>query len=66
MDVVGGIGLAGGGELKALTGIDDHSRFCVSAALMPRATSRAVCVAFGAALARHGIPQEILTDIQAV
>ena len=62
MDVVGGIGLADGSELKALTGIDDHSRFCVSAALMPRATARPVCAAFTAALDRHGIPEEILTD----
>jgi len=62
MDVVGGIGLADGGELKALTGIDDHSRFCVSAALMPRATARPVCAALTAALERHGIPEEILTD----
>jgi len=62
LDVVGGIGLADGSELKALTGIDDHSRFCVSAALMPRATARPVCAAFTAALERHGIPQEILTD----
>jgi Integrase core domain len=62
MDVVGGIGLADGSELKALTGIDDHSRFCVSAALMPRATARPVCAALTAALEVHGIPEEILTD----
>lgn len=29
LDVVGGIVLTDGTELKALTGIDDHSRFCV-------------------------------------
>jgi transposase InsO family protein len=62
MDVVGGILLADGSELKALTGLDDHSRFCVVAGLMPRATSRAVCGHFTAALRRHGVPQEILTD----
>jgi hypothetical protein len=61
-DVVGGIGLVDGSELKALTGLDDHSRFCVSAALMPRATSRAVCAAFAEALRRHGVPEEVLTD----
>ena len=65
MDVVGGILLADGMELKALTGVDDHSRFCVVAGLMPRATSRAVCGHFTAALRAHGVPQEILTDIQA-
>jgi transposase InsO family protein len=62
LDVVGGIALADGAELKALTGIDDHARFCVSAALMPRATARPVCAAFTAALDRYGIPEEILTD----
>lgn len=61
-DVVGGIGLADGTELKALTGLDDHSRYCVSAALMPRATARAVCSAFAAAMRRHGVPAEVLTD----
>jgi len=61
-DVVGGIGLADGTELKALTGLDDHSRFCVSATLMPRATARGVCSAFAAALRRHGVPAEVLTD----
>jgi transposase InsO family protein len=62
LDVVGGIGLLDGTEVKALTGLDDHSRFCVSAALMPRATGRAVCQAFTAALATHGVPEEVLTD----
>jgi hypothetical protein len=41
MDVVGGIGLADGSTAKALTGLDDHSRFCVSATLMPRERTRA-------------------------
>ena len=36
MDVVGGFLLADGTVVKALTGVDDHSRFCVSARLMPR------------------------------
>ena len=31
MDVVGGFLLADGTSAKALTGVDDHSRFCVSA-----------------------------------
>jgi hypothetical protein len=41
MDVVGGNGLADDLTAKALTGLDD-SRFCVSAALMPREGTRAV------------------------
>ena len=34
MDVVGGFVLADGTRAKVLTGVDDHSRFCVSAHLM--------------------------------
>jgi transposase InsO family protein len=62
MDVVGGIGLADGSTAKALTGLDDHSRFCVSAALMPAERTRAVCDGLAAAMRRHGVPQQILTD----
>ena len=62
MDVMGGVRLAGGGELKLITGIDDHSRFCVCAHLAPRATARPVCEAFTAAMARHGVPEQVLTD----
>jgi transposase InsO family protein len=62
MDVVGGIGLADGSTAKALTGLDDHSRFCVSAVLMPRERTRAVCDGLAAAMRRHGVPQQILTD----
>jgi transposase InsO family protein len=62
LDIVGGIRLADGSELKLVSGIDDHSRFCISAALVPRATGQAVCTAFATALARYGIPAEVLTD----
>jgi hypothetical protein len=62
MDVVGGVVLADGRDCKILTGIDDHSRFCVCAGVMPRATSRAVCAHFAEAMRRHGVPQEVLTD----
>jgi transposase InsO family protein len=62
MDVMGGVRLAGGGELKIVTGIDDHSRFCVCAHLTPRATARPVCEAFLAAMRRHGAPEQVLTD----
>lgn len=62
MDLVGGMLLADGSELKILTGVDDHSRYCTVAAVMSRATSRAVCSAFTQALTRHGIPGEVLTD----
>jgi transposase InsO family protein len=62
LDLVGGFLLADGSHAKALTGIDDHSRFCVSAALMPREVTASVCEAFAAALRRHGVPQQVLTD----
>jgi len=62
MDVVGGFLLADGTRAKALTGIDDHSRFCVSAALMARERTRSVCEALAAAMHAHGVPEQILTD----
>jgi transposase InsO family protein len=62
MDVVGGFVLADGTRAKALTGVDDHSRFCVSAHLMVRETSRNVCEGLAKALCAHGIPAQILTD----
>ena len=45
-----------------VTGVDDHSRFCVIAKVVERATGRAVCLAFAAALARFGVPEEVITD----
>ncbi len=62
MDVVGGVLLADGTECKVVTGIDDHSRFCVCAGVMVRATARPVCGFFAQALARHGVPEEVLSD----
>jgi len=62
LDVVGGIFLTDGTELKALTGVDDYSRFCVVAGLMDRATARAVCGHFVDAMRNHGVPEEVLTD----
>jgi len=62
MDVVGGFVLADGTRVKALTGIDDHSRFCVSARLMTRESSQKVCDGLAAALAAYGVPEQILTD----
>jgi len=61
MDVVGGVLLADGTQCKVLTGVDDHSRFCVCAGIMVRATSRPVCGFFVQALERHGVPDEVLT-----
>jgi transposase InsO family protein len=62
MDVMGGVELEDGTELKVVTGVDDHSRFCVAAGLVRRATSKAVCEVLAASLGRYGIPDEVLTD----
>jgi transposase InsO family protein len=62
MDVVSRIYLTDGTQLHCVTGIDDHSRFCVSAQLVTRATAKPVCDALLLALRRHGVPEEILTD----
>jgi transposase InsO family protein len=62
MDVVGGFALADGSCAKALTGIDDHSRMCVSAKLMSRERTRAVCDGLRHALHSYGVPEQILTD----
>ena len=62
IDIVGGVHLADGREAKLVTGIDDHSRFVVIAELVLRPAGRAVCEAFAAALARYGVPAEVLSD----
>ncbi len=67
MDIVGGVmivdAVTGGlREAKVVTGVDDHSRYCVIAKVVARATGRAVCLALAEALAKFGVPEEILTD----
>jgi transposase InsO family protein len=62
LDTVGGFLLADGTTAKALTGVDDHSRFCVSARLMARERTQAVCDGFSSALRTHGVPAQVLTD----
>src|SRR5262245_40090227 len=62
MDTVGGFLLADGRRAKALTGVDDHSRFCVSAQLMARESTQRVCEGLAAALRAYGVPGQILTD----
>jgi hypothetical protein len=67
IDIVGGVPMVDPitGELweaKVVTGVDDHSRFCVMAKVVARATGRAVCLAFAEALVRFGVPEEVITD----
>jgi len=62
MDIVGGVKLADGSEAKIVSGVDDHSRFCISAHVVARATARPTCDALALAMRRHGVPVQILTD----
>lgn len=62
MDIVGGVPLAEGRSCKLVTGIDDHSRFVVIAAVVAVPSGRAVCAAFTQAMRRYGVPSEVLTD----
>jgi transposase InsO family protein len=62
MDVVHGFLLADGTTARALTGIDDHSRFCVSAKVMPKERTQLVCDGFAATMRISGVPQQVLTD----
>jgi transposase InsO family protein len=67
MDIVGGLRLVSPetGELreaKVVTAVDDHSRYCVIAKVAERATSRVVYLALAEALARFGVPEEIISD----
>jgi transposase InsO family protein len=62
MDVTASAFLASGREVKIVTGIDDHSRYCVIAKAVMRATARPVCQALVDAMAVYGVPEEMLTD----
>ncbi len=62
MDVTASAFLSSGIEVKIVTGIDDHSRYCVIARAALRATARPVCQAFVEAMAAYGVPEEVLTD----
>ncbi|MER6009049.1 IS481 family transposase [Nonomuraea angiospora] len=62
MDIMGGLLLADGSKAKLITGVDDHSRFCVIASVAARPTGRLVCAAFAEAMRAYGVPLEVLTD----
>jgi transposase InsO family protein len=49
MDIVGRFHLDGT-ELKVVTGIDDHSRYCMCTRIVARATAEPVCDALRGAL----------------
>jgi transposase InsO family protein len=68
LDIMGSVMItdptAAGGviEAKLISGIDDHSRYSVIGKVVPRATARAVCTAFMAAVTEYGVPEEVLSD----
>ena len=62
MDVVGGVRLSDGTKASIVSGIDDHSRFVVSALMVARATARPVTDALAKAMRAYGVPDQILTD----
>ena len=62
MDITYGVRLRDGRRLAIVTGIDDHSRYCVSAQVVERPTARPVCNALLGAMQRHGVPEALLTD----
>ena len=58
LDVTASAFLAGGTEVKIVTGVDDHSRFCVITKAVRRATARPVCLAFVEAMRAYGVPRK--------
>jgi transposase InsO family protein len=62
MDIVGGVMLADGRKASIVSGVDDHSRFCVSAHVVRRAIARPVCDALAKGMRAYGLPAQILTD----
>ena len=62
VDVVGGVMLADGWKASIVSGIDDHSRFIISAHVVLRATARPVCDGLVKALRTFGVPSQVLTD----
>jgi transposase InsO family protein len=62
LDLIDAMALADGRECKVLTGVDDHSRYCVIARVLLHPTCRAVCACFAEAMRRYGVPGEVLTD----
>src|SRR4029079_6797259 len=51
-----------GVKASIVSGVDDHSRFVISARVVERATARPVCDALAFAMRTHGVPREVLTD----
>ncbi len=54
MDIVGGVKIRNQPDAKIVSGIDDHSRFVISARVVERATARPVCDALATAMRTMG------------
>ena len=54
--------LADGSKASIVSGLDDYSRFVVSARVVERATARPVCDALAFSMRARGVPEQILTD----
>ena len=61
MDATGYV-LAGGRPVVVFQVIDDHSRLAVASLVARGETSQAAIEAFDRGVARHGVPQRLLTD----
>jgi transposase InsO family protein len=62
LDVIASAFITDGTEVKIVTGIDDHSRLCVIAKAVRRATARPVRLAFVDAMRVYRVPEEVLAD----
>jgi transposase InsO family protein len=62
LDVLGNVRLNDAIQVSVVTGIDDHSCFCVIAKVVARATARPVSDALLEALSAYGVPEQIVTD----
>ena len=62
LDFIKGVFLLDGTECKVVTGLDDHSRYCVIAKVVRRATGRQIALAFTQAMSTYGVPDEVLSD----
>ena len=56
LDITASVFLTDGTELKLISGLDDHSRYCVIATVVRRGTARAVCRAFITAMRTTASP----------
>jgi hypothetical protein len=62
LDVTASAFHADGREVRIVTGINDHFRYCVIAKAVMRATAGPVCHAFLDAMSIYGVLEEVLSD----